>query len=559
MRMTGARIVIECILEQGTDTVFGYPGGTVLNIYDELYKHSDRIRHVLTAHEQGAVHAADGYARASGRTGVVIATSGPGATNLVTGIATAFMDSVPLVAITGNVPTKLLGKDSFQEVDIAGVTMPITKHNFIVKDMESLASTLRRAFEIAGSGRPGPVLVDIPKDLTAMETEWTPEPLRALSPLARGAVAADSDAIAEAVALIDAAESPFIIAGGGVIASGASVVLKRFAERIESPVAMTLMGQGSLPATHFLATGMVGMHGTKASNTAVREADLLIAVGMRFSDRVIGDASRFASGTQILHIDIDPAEIGKNIRCYRSLVGDVSDILERLAAGVTEKRRPEWLSRIEAWRLDMPAHRENAGLNPRSILKAIHDAFGDEAVITTEVGQHQIWTEQYYPFSRPRTFISSCGLGTMGFGTGAAIGAQTARPDARVVHVAGDGSFRMNCTELATIANYGLPITIVVVNNGTLGMVRQWQTLFYEKRYSQTTLDRPPDFVKLADAYGIRGFRPRDEAELAALLAEAAATREPMLIDCRIDIDENVLPIVPPGKSIEEQIMEVVN
>ncbi len=559
MRISGARVVIECIIEQGVDTVFGYPGGTVLNIYDEIYKNADRLRHVMTAHEQGAAHAADGYARASGKVGVVIATSGPGATNLVTGIATAYMDSIPVVAITGNVPTKLLGKDSFQEIDISGVTMPITKHNFIVKDVNALASTLRRAFEIARSGRPGPVLVDIPKDLTVSETDWAPEPVKPRTVLSKGAVPANDIQIAEAAAMIAASSKPFIIAGGGVIASGASQVLMEFAERIDSPIAMTMMAQGAIPSTHPASTGMIGMHGSKASNTAICEADLLIAIGTRFSDRVIGNPALFAQGSQILHIDIDPSEIGKNIQAYHSLMGDVGDMLTRLNGLVPAVKHPAWRAGIEALKQRIPAVRENRGMEPRAILEAIHAAFGDEAIITTEVGQHQMWTAQFYPFSKPRSFLSSCGLGTMGYGTGAAIGAQVARPDARVVHVAGDGSFRMNLTELATIFTYGLPITIVVINNGTLGMVRQWQSTFYERRYSHTTLDRPPDFVKLADAYGIRGYRPSGIEELRKNLIEAAATLAPALIDCMVDIDENVYPFVPPGKGLDEQIMEAID
>jgi acetolactate synthase I/II/III large subunit len=556
MRISGARVVVECIIEQGVDTVFGYPGGTVLNIYDEIYKNADRLRHVMTAHEQGAAHAADGYARASGKVGVVIATSGPGATNLVTGIATAFMDSIPVVAITGNVTTKLLGKDSFQEIDITGVTMPITKHNFIVRDVNLLASTLRKAFDIARSGRPGPVLVDIPKDLTVMEAEWAPEPVRARTPLSKGAIPANDIQVAEAAAMIAASSKPFIIAGGGVIASGASQVLMEFAERIDSPVAMTMMAQGAIPASHPASTGMIGMHGSKASNTAICQADLLIAVGTRFSDRVIGDPALFAKGSQILHIDIDPSEIGKNIRAYHSLMGDVSDMLGRLNGLVPEVKHPSWRASIDALKVRAPVKRENRGMEPRAIFEAIHDAFGDDAVITTEVGQHQMWTAQFYPFTKPRSFLSSCGLGTMGYGTGAAIGAQMARPDTRVVHVAGDGSFRMNLTELATISTYELPITIVVINNGTLGLVRQWQSTFYDRRYSHTTLDRPPDFVKLADAYGIRGYRPSGIEELRANLLAAAATATPALIDCRVDIDENVYPFVPPGKGLDEQIME---
>ncbi|PKL24086.1 MAG: acetolactate synthase, large subunit, biosynthetic type [Spirochaetae bacterium HGW-Spirochaetae-3] len=555
MMMTGAGILVECLIEQGIDTVFGYPGGSVLHIYDELYRNEDRIRHVLTAHEQGAAHAADGYARASGKPGVVLATSGPGATNLVTGIATAYMDSVPLVAITGNVPVPLLGRDSFQEVDIAGVTMPVTKHNFIVKDVARLAETMRAAFSIAMSGRPGPVLVDIPKDVTADRAEWTALPLGERARLRAMPSPSDAD-VEAALAMVRSAKRPLLMAGGGVIASGASAELSMLAERLDAPVALTLMGHGALPASHPLFTGMIGMHGTKASNLAVRSADLIVAMGTRFSDRVVSDRPSFTRSARILHIDVDAAEISKNVRCHGSLVGDVKEVLSRMLARLEPSRKPEWLAQVEAWKGETPARADSGGrLDPFMVLDAIHERVGDEAVITTEVGQHQIWTAQRYPFAKPRTFISSGGLGTMGFGTGAAMGAQMARPDAQVVHVAGDGSFRMNCAELATIAHYGLPILIVIMNNGTLGMVRQWQTMFYGKRYAETTLDRPPDFVKLADAYGIRAWRPRDAAELRTAIDEAVSSRRPGLIDCVIDIDECVLPIVPPGRPIEEQIM----
>jgi acetolactate synthase I/II/III large subunit len=563
MEMTGARIVVETLIERGVDTVFGYPGGTILNVYDELYKCSDRIRHVLTAHEQGAAHAADGYARSTGRTGVVMATSGPGATNLVTGIATAYMDSVPVVAITCNVPTKILGKDSFQEVDIAGVTMPITKHNYIVKDVAALADTLRQAFAIASSGRRGPVLVDITKDVTAALAEWSP------MPGATGPFGADprfgpkptrrpSDAeLDEAAALIAEARSPLVYAGGGVIASGASEELRSFVERLRSPVALSLMGHGAFPARHPLFTGMIGMHGTKASNMAASKADLLIAVGARFSDRVVSDVSRFATKARVLHLDIDPAEINKNIASFMSLVGDVKDTLSRLLERIPARAESGWNGDIAAWKTEVPsAHGRDAELHPRFIMETIHDKVGDEAIVTTEVGQHQMWTAQFYPFARPRSFITSGGLGTMGFGTGAAMGAQVANPDRQVVHIAGDGSFRMNCAELATISHYRLPILIVVMNNGTLGMVRQWQTLFYKGRYSSTTLDRPPDFVKLADAYGVRGFRARNEGEFRSALGAALSERTPALIDCALDIDEKVLPMVPSGKPIDELILE---
>jgi acetolactate synthase I/II/III large subunit len=563
MEMNGARIVVETLIEQGVDVLFGYPGGTILNVYDELFKCSDRIRHVLTAHEQGAAHAADGYARATGRPGVVIATSGPGATNLVTGIATVFMDSVPMVAITCNVPNKILGKDSFQEVDIAGITMPITKHNYIVKDVHALADTIRQAFEIATTGRKGPVLVDITKDVTAAVAEWSP---RGTCPeggicdprfRAKATPRVSDFDIEEAAALIASSKCPFIYAGGGVIASEASEELRALVERLQAPVALSLMGHGAFPAGHRLFTGMIGMHGTKASNMAASRADLLIAVGARFSDRVVSDASRFATKARILHIDIDPAEINKNVASYRSLVGDVKDVLGRLLERLKPREKSGWNGDIDAWKAEVPSsHGRETELHPRFVLEAIHDRVGDDAIVTTEVGQHQMWTAQFYPFAKPRTFLSSGGLGTMGYGTGAAMGAQVAKPDAQVVHIAGDGSFRMNCNELATISHYGLPILIVVMNNGTLGMVRQWQTLFYKGRYSQTTLDRPPDFVKLAEAYGIRGFRARNEAEFLAALESALSERSPALLECLLDIDEKVLPMVPSGRPIDELILE---
>ncbi len=563
MMLSGARIVIECLAEQGVDTVFGFPGGSVIGIYDELYRNSDRIRHILTSHEQGAAHAADGYARASGKVGVVIATSGPGATNLVTGLATAYMDSVPLVAITGNVPTSLLGKDSFQEVDITGITMSVTKHNFIVKDVAVLASTLRRAFEIARSGRPGPVLVDIPKNLCSAVANWEPLPLpaeRSFVPAPpRGTRSATDGEIEEAASLIASSRRPFIVAGGGVIASGASEALRELAERIDAPVALSLMGQGAFPADHPLCTGMVGMHGTKASNAAVRNSDLLIAVGTRFSDRVVSDTSSFIRDTQILHLDIDPAEIGKNVPCFHSLVGDAGELLSRLLPRLERGPRPEWRIQVDGWREEPPAGRTSDGVPPRSALEAIRAAVPRDAIVTTEVGQHQIWTAQYFGFSEPRTFLSSGGLGTMGYGTGAAIGAQLARPDRQVVHVAGDGSFRMNFSELATMVRYGLPVLVVVMNNRTLGMVRQWQTMLCQRRYAETDLDRPPDFVKLADAFGIRAWRAEDLPSFRDALGQALSERTPALIDLRIGIDECVLPMVLPGKPIEEQIMEVVN
>jgi acetolactate synthase-1/2/3 large subunit len=565
MEMSGARIVVETLIEKGVDTVFGYPGGTILNVYDELFKCSDRIRHILTAHEQGAAHAADGYARSTGRTGVVMATSGPGATILVTGIATAYMDSVPLVAITCNVPNKLLGKDSFQEVDIAGITMPITKHNYIVKDVRALADILRQAFEIATTGRKGPVLVDITKDVTAAKAEWSAATGAGDAALSTGdprfrakpkPVVAMAD-IEEAAALIAESSRPFIYAGGGVIASGASEELRTLAERIKAPVALSLMGHGAFPAGHPLFTGMIGMHGTKASNMASSRSDLLIAIGARFSDRVVSDASRFAAKARVLHIDIDPAEINKNVASYKALVGDVKDVLAELLKRVGAREKSHWNGDIDAWKTEVPSsHGRDAQLHPRFILEEIHSRVGDDAIVTTEVGQHQMWTAQFYPFAKPRTFLTSGGLGTMGYGTGAAMGAQVGNPDRQVVHIAGDGSFRMNCAELATISHYGLPVLIVVMNNGTLGMVRQWQKMFYQGRYSQTTLDRPPDFVKLADAYGVRGFRARNEGEFRAALDAALSERRPALVECLLDIDEKVLPMVPSGKPIEELILE---
>ena len=566
MKMTGARIVIECLAEEGVDTVFGYPGGTILNIYDELYKNSDRIRHILTAHEQGAAHAADGYARASGKVGVVLATSGPGCTNLVTGIATAYMDSVPMVAITCNVATHLLGKDSFQEVDITGITMSITKHNYIVRDIARLADTVREAFDIALSGRPGPVLIDIPKDVTAALTEWTPRALNAAGrPVLSAAAAryrakvpfpseADYDRVA---ALLSKAERPFFYVGGGVVISEASVELTSLAEKLNAPVSVSLMGKSAFPTRHPLCTGMIGMHGTKASNTAAARCDLLVAIGARFSDRVISDPSRFAKESAILQIDIDPAEINKNIRTADSLNGDIKEILSVLASKVVARKRDKWNESVDEWKAHVPAmYSKKTKLHPKFVLETVHAKVGDDAIITTEVGQHQMWVAQFYPFAKPRTFLTSGGLGTMGYGTGAAMGAQVAMPDRYVVHIAGDGSFRMNLNELATISHYNIPVIILVVNNGTLGMVRQWQKLFYDKRYSSTTLDRPPDFVKLADAFSIRGFRATTEAEFTEAFAKAVSERTPALIDCHMDIDEMVLPMVPAGKPIDELLLD---
>lgn len=564
MKCTGAKIVVECLIEQGVDTVFGFPGGTILNIYDELYKNSDRIRHILTAHEQGAAHAADGYARASGSVGVVMATSGPGCTNLVTGIATAYMDSVPLVAITCNVPQHLLGKDSFQEVDITGITMSITKHNYIVRDVSTLAAVIREAFDIARSGRPGPVLIDIPKDVTAAITDFDiPSPG---SVTKKSALVERCDAkipypgegeFDTVCALLNAASKPFFYVGGGVIISDASEELKELAERLSAPVSVSLMGKAAFPSRHELCTGMIGMHGTKASNTAANQCDVLVAIGARFSDRVISDPSKFARHAKIIQIDIDSAEINKNIRTEASLNGNIKCILKEILSRVGTRPRSEWNDKIAEWKTHLPAmYSKKTPLHPKFVLETIHERVGDDAIISTEVGQHQMWVAQFYPFSRPRTFLTSGGLGTMGFGTGAAMGAQTACPDKTVVHIAGDGSFRMNLNELATISHYNMPVIIIVANNGTLGMVRQWQKMFYDKRYSATTLDRPPDFVRLAEAFGVRGFRATNEAEFSSAFDAALSKREPAVIDCYMDIDEMVFPMVPAGKPIDELLLD---
>jgi len=573
MKLSGARIVIECLIEQGVDTVFGYPGGAILNIYDELYKNSGRLRHILTAHEQGASHAADGYARSTGRTGVVLATSGPGATNLVTGIATAYMDSIPMVAITCNVTKEQLGRDSFQEIDITGVTMPITKHNFMVYDVEKLAATIRQAFLIAKSGRPGPVLIDIPKDVTAACCEFTPLTKEELDNAARSTAITTQKAnirriltahvpseqeISSAAELINSSKRPVIYAGGGIIISDACTELKELAEKASIPVSLSLMGKASFPNSNPLCTGMIGMHGTVASNMAVDKSDLLIAIGTRFSDRVIGAPDKFAHHARILHIDIDPAEVNKNIPASDSLIGNIKDVISRLLPLIRQKPRSEWNDQIDEWKKEVPASYEPAKpLYPKFLFEYVHDSVKSDTIITTEVGEHQMWAAQFYQFEQPRTFLTSGGLGTMGYGTGAAIGAQIANPNTSVVHFAGDGSFRMNCNELATIQHYNLPVIIIVVDNGTLGNVRLWQNLFYEKRYSQTTLDFGPDFVKLADAYGIAGYRACNKEEFKKAFDTALASHKPAVIDAIIDIDEKVLPMIPPGKPVDKLIMDI--
>lgn len=572
MLINGSQIVIECLVEQGVDTVFGYPGGCILNIYDELYKNSNRINHILTAHEQGASHAADGYARSTGKVGVCMATSGPGATNLVTGIATAYMDSVPMVAITCNVGKALLGRDSFQEIDITGITMPITKHNFLVSDIKDLAETIREAFLIAKSGRPGPVLIDILKDVTAPSNMYEFEPSKnpdeiALTSLnkfsCKRAVTVSEpaeDQIKAAAEVINAARQPIIYAGGGVKISGAEKELLAFAEKAQIPVSESLMARDCFPATHPLCTWMVGMHGTYASNMGITESDLVIAIGARFSDRVLGDTSKFAQHAKILHIDIDPAEINKNIDTDSCVVGDVKDVLSRLLPLIQKNDRSEWLSQINEWKKKYPScydKNPKDSINPKTICETINKIAGENTYITTEVGQHQMWTAQFYPFTKPRTFVTSGGLGTMGYGTGAAMGIQVGNPSARVVHIAGDGSFRMNCNELATIGYYNLPIVIVVENNNALGNVRMWQRLFYGKRFSQTTLDRGPDWVKLAYAYGIDGYRAVNAAEFEKVFKKAFDSKKPAIIDARVDRDEMVLPMVPGGKPIYSMIMEL--
>ncbi len=554
-KLTGAEILIECLKEQGVDTVFGFPGGAVLNIYDALYKARNEIRHILTSHEQGASHAADGYARATGKTGVCIATSGPGATNLVTGIATAYMDSVPMVAITGQVATALLGKDSFQEVDITGITMPVTKHNYIVKDVEKLAGIVREAFRIAAGGRPGPVLIDICKDVTAASTMY--EPIKP-EPPEYPPIGVTNEQLELAVDLINMAKKPVILSGGGVSIAGADQELLCLAEKANIPVATTLMGLGSFPGTHELFTGLVGMHGTRTSNTAVSESDLFIAVGARFSDRVISNVKKFAPSAKIMHIDIDPAEIGKNITVHYPLVGNIKEILRSITERVQKRDLTKWNRSIEQWKAQHPLKYEKDGpLRPQYIIERLYALTDGEALITTEVGQNQLWAAQFYKYSGPRQFISSGGLGTMGYGLGACIGAQLGRPDRKVINIAGDGSFRMNCTELATAVEYKLPVIIAILNNHVLGMVRQWQKLFYDGRFSATTIDRGTDFVALAEAFGAVGIHVTEPNEVDDAFRRALASQDrPVLINFEIDRDDKVFPIVPPGAAIDELIEE---
>lgn len=557
MVLNGSQIILECLIEQGVDTVFGYPGGAVLNIYDELYKYSDKITHILTSHEQAASHAADGYSRTTGKTGVVIATSGPGATNLVTGIATAYMDSIPMVAITGNVATSLLGLDSFQEVDITGITMPITKHNFIVKDVTKLADVIREAFFIANDGRKGPVLIDIPKDITAATCEFENKPLL------EHVLSADENEVKQAAEIISAAKKPFIYVGGGAVSSDAVDELAEFAELIDAPVSLTLMGQCAFDNTNPRYTGMLGMHGTKASSMALSECDVMVVIGSRFSDRVTCSTNSFnelMDGKKIVHFEIDPAEINKNVPVDCRVTGDIKIALGQINKLLKKADHSEWMKKIADWKAAYPLHQvsDNADdVLPQYVIETLNEITDGKAIITTEVGQHQMWAAEYYNFKYPRTFATSGGLGTMGYGLGAAIGSKVGNPDKTVVNIAGDGSFYMNMNELTTLAKYDLPVIELVFNNTVLGMVRQWQKLFYGKRFSQTNLEKQTDFELLGQAVGINAFTIRTKADVKPVLEKAIALNGPVLINCLIDKDINVLPMVPAGASIAEPILEI--
>ncbi|MGN1168332.1 MAG: biosynthetic-type acetolactate synthase large subunit [Lachnospiraceae bacterium] len=552
MQLTGSQIVIECLKEQGVDTVFGYPGGAILNVYDELYKHSDEITHILTSHEQGAAHAADGYARATGKVGVCFATSGPGATNLVTGIATAYMDSIPIVAITCNVGVSLLGKDSFQEIDIAGITMPITKHNYIVKDVNKLADTIRKAFKIAKTGRPGPVLIDIPKDVTANKTEYKKAEILPVLP---------SEDICEedietALKMITKSKKPYIFVGGGAVLSGASEELYKFVKKVDAPVTDSLMGKGAFPGTDPLYTGMLGMHGTKTSNYGVSECDLLIVMGARFSDRVTGNAKKFAKNAKILQFDVDVAEMNKNVLITDGVVGDLKVILKILNERLPQQSHPQWIEKIMDYKKRYPMTYHQGVLTGPYIVEEIYRQTGGDAIIVTEVGQHQMWAAQYYQYTQPRTLLTSGGLGTMGYGLGASLGAKVGMPQKTVVNIAGDGCFRMNMNEIATAVRHNIPVIQVVVNNHVLGMVRQWQNLFYGQRYSATVLNDAVDFVKLAEAMGATGIRVTTCEEFEKAFATALNLGKPVVIDCQIDCDDKVWPMVAPGAAISEAFDE---
>ena len=555
-KLNGSQILVECLLEQGVDTVFGYPGGAVLNIYDALYQNSDRITHILTAHEQGASHAADGYARATGRVGVCLATSGPGATNLVTGLATAYMDSIPVVAITGNVPVPLLGRDSFQEVDITGITMPITKHNYIVKTIDELADTIREAFIIAASGRPGPVLIDIPKDITAAVTDYIPSPASG----ARTPVPPKPERIEMALDLLKKCERPLIYFGGGIISAAAHQELLALAETQDIPVCASMMGLGGFPSDHSLWLGMVGMHGTKAANKAAAECDVLLVLGARFSDRVAGNRTCFAPNAAVVHVDVDHAEFDKNVGAAVRLAGDLREVLAMLAERAAARKHTEWVNTVVSYCVDVQPNNAdpNGSPDPLYILRTLRKLTEDDAIVVTDVGQHQMWTAQHFDFRYPRTFLTSGGLGTMGYGLGAAIGAQSACPKRRIVLVSGDGSFHMNLNELTTLASYDLPIVVVLMNNSVLGMVRQWQKVFYERRFSATDPHRKTDIVKLAEAFGCLGMRIEKTAEVEPVLEAALAAGRPVVVDCRISPDINVLPMIPPGGTVG-QIIEAMN
>ena len=551
MKMTGAEIVVACLIEQGVDTVFGFPGGAILNVYDALYKHRDKITHYLTSHEQGASHMADGYARATGKVGVCMATSGPGATNLVTGIATAYMDSVPLVAITCNVTLPLLGKDSFQEVDIAGISMPITKHGYIVKNVEDLADTIRKAFRIASTGRPGPVLVDIPKDVTGAVTEYVPAAPYARRLRGEGRRYSDSD-IDQAVEMIKASRRPFLYVGGGAVISGASEELKKFVGLIDAPVCDTLMGKGAFDGHDPHYTGMIGMHGTKTSNLGVSKCDLLIAMGARFTDRVIGNPDKFATEAKIIHIDIDPAEINKNIKVSDSIIGDLKDVLRDLNERLEPQHHDEWMKQIMEMKKKYPLSYNKSRLTCPMVIEKLDELTKGDAIIVTDVGQHQMWAAQYYTFSKPRTLLTSGGLGTMGYGPGAAIGAKVAFPDRQVINIGGDGCFRMNMNELATASRYQIPVIEIIIDNSALGMVRQWQTLYYGERYSATVIRDKVDYCKVAEGLGCMAIRVTDPSEVEPALKKALSSGVPTVIDVVIDEDDKVFPMVSPGAPIEK-------
>ena len=553
MQLKGAEIIVECLKEQGVDTVFGYPGGAILNVYDALYAHRDEIRHILTSHEQGASHAADGYARATGKVGVCLATSGPGATNLVTGIATAYMDSIPVVAITCNVGVSLLGKDSFQEIDITGVTMTITKYNFIVKDVNKLADTIRKAFVIAKSGRPGPVLIDVPKDVTANKAEYEWVDVNACK--AEPAVVNECE-LNTAIEMIQHAERPYIFVGGGAVLSNAWEEVREFAKKVDAPVTDSLMGKGAFPGTDPLYTGMLGMHGTKTSNFGVSECDLLIVIGARFSDRVTGNTSKFAKNAKILQIDVDSAEMNKNVMITAGIQGDIKVVLKELNQRLEQMSHKEWLEKIESYKEKFPLKYHEGTLTGPYIVEEIYRQTNGEAIISTEVGQHQMWAAQYYKYTKPRTLLTSGGLGTMGYGLGAAIGAKTGCPDKTVVNIAGDGCFRMNMNEIATAVRHEIPVIEVVINNHVLGMVRQWQDLFYDRRYSATVLRDSVDFAKLAEAMGAVGITVTTEAEFSEAFSKALEMNRPVLIDCQIDSDDKVWPMVAPGAAISDAFDE---